>query len=316
MGDFLRYAMTTSRHHNLPFYERFNEVATDDALFDDVLSGAAIADLPADDVFLVSHRMLRDTPYGPRDYYELTYVLEGHVVARVGDQQIHLLEDSLFLATPTCEHSVQAVNPNAIVVVLCLRPALFASGVFADYLAQDNPVSHTLRGGGEHGFMVFSDTYGRILYRSMRALLKEYDHAGHTANFSVLARTLLLLAQLSEIDTYSFYGLDQRLTEVVAYAREHCAAVSVASLATHFGYSETYFSQLVHKRCGVRARELIVAARLRRARELLLSTNLSAQDVASSVGYESYSHFNRIFKQVYHITPAAYRAFAAREVGR
>ena len=88
------------------------------------------------------------------------------------------------------------------------------------------------------------------------------------------------------------------------------------ALAAHFGYSETYFSQLVHKRCGARARELIVAARLRRARELLLSTDLSAQDVARSVGYESYSHFNRIFKQVYHITPAAYRVFAAREIGR
>ena len=316
MGDFLRYIVTTPHHHDLPFYERFNEVATDDALFDDVLSGTAIADLPADDVFLVSHRMLRDTPYGLRDYYELTYVLEGHVVARTGNQQIHLLEDSLFLATPSCEHGLQAVDPNAIVVVLCLRPALFTSGVFADYLADDNPVSNILRGDGRYEFMIFSDTYGRILYRSMRALLKEYGHAHHTANFSILARTLLLLAQLSEIDTYSFYGLDQSLTEVVAYVRKHCATVSVASLAAHFGYSETYFSQLMHKRCGVRARELIVAARLRRARELLLSTNLPVQDVASSVGYESYSHFNRIFKKVYHITPAAYRTFAAREVGR
>ena len=301
---------------NLPFYDRFNEAALDDAIFDSVLSGEALAELPSDDVFLVSHRMLRDTPYGSRDYYELTYVLEGRVVARIGNQEVHLLEDSLFLATPPCEHSVQAVDPDAVVVVLCLRPALFASGVFADYLAHDNPVSRTLCGDGDHDFMVFSDTYGRILYRSMRTLLKEYGHAGHAVNFSVLARTLLLLAQLSEIDTYSFYGLDQRMMEVISYLREHCATVSVASLAAHFCYSETYFSQLVHKRCGVRARELIVAARLRRARELLLSSNLSVQDIANSVGYDSYSHFNRIFKQVYHITPAAYRAFAAREVGR
>ena len=306
--------MTPLNHLKLPFYDRFNEAATDDALFESVLGGAAIVGLPADDVFLVSHRMLRDTPYGPRDYYELTYVLEGHVVAHIGDRRIHLLEDSLFLATPTCEHGLQAVDPNAIVVVLCLRPALFASGVFANYLAHDNPVSRTLRGDGEHGYMVLSDTHGRILYRSMCTMIKEYDHAGHEANFSVMARTLLLLAQLSEIDTYSFYGLDQRMMEVVAYLREHCATVSVASLAAHFGFSETYFSQLVHRRCGVRARELIVAARLRRARELLITTDLSVQDVALAVGYESYSHFNRIFRKVYHITPAAYRAFAAREV--
>jgi 2-isopropylmalate synthase len=163
-------------------------------------------------------------------------------------------------------------------------------------------------------YLVLSDTYGRILYRSFRTLLKEYAHAGNTASFSVKARVLLLLSQLTEIDTYSFYGLDQRMMEVVAYLREHCATVSVASLAAHFGYSETYFSQLVHRRCGARARELIVAARLRRARELLVTTDLSTQDVSLAVGYESYSHFNRIFRKVYHITPAAYRAFAAREV--
>ena len=269
--------MELSHHHKLPFFDRFNETAVDDALFGDVLSGTALADLPTDDVFMVSHRMLRDTPYGCRDYHELTYVLEGHVVAQIGNQEVHLLEDSLLLATPTCEHSLYATDPSSIVVVLCLRPPLFESGVFRDFLEHDNPISHTLCGNGTQSFMIFSDTYGRILYRSMRTLLKEYDHAGHTASFSVIARTLLLLAQLSEIDTYSFYGLDQHMTEIIEYAREHCASVSVSSLAAHFSYSETYFSQLVHRRCGVRARELIVAARLRRARELLLSTDLSAQ---------------------------------------
>jgi len=316
MGDFLRYAMSTDHHSNLPLFDRFNDVAADDELFDGVLDGTALAELPADDVFMVSHRMLRDTPHGHRGYFELTYVLEGHVVARIGEQDINLLEDSLLLATPSCVHSLHAVDPSAIVAVLCLRPTLFASGVFAEFLAQDMPVSRTMRGDAQSDFMVFSDTYGRVLYRSFRALLKEYDHARFTASFSVKARTLLLLAQLSEIETYSFYGLDQRMMEVIEYVREHSATASVSLLAARFGYSETYFSELVRKKCGLRARELIVAARLRRARELLLTTELSVQDISLAVGYESYSHFNRIFRQTYHITPAAYRAFAAREVMR
>ena len=306
--------MAPFSHAELPLFERFNEVASDDALFNEVMSGEAPAELPDDDAFMVAHQMLRDAPYGKRPYYELTYVMEGHVVACVGSQEVHLLADSLFFAAPGCAHGFVTVDPNAIVVVLCLRPALFSSGVFAEFLAQDTPTARAMRGEESHGYLVFSDTFGRILYRSFRTLLKEYAHAGHTASFSVKARVLLLLAQLAEIDTYSFYGLDQHMMEIVAYLGEHCATASVASLAQRFGYSEAYFSQLVRRRCGVRARELIVAARLRKARELLLSTDLAAHDVAAAVGYESYSHFNRIFKQVYRITPAAYRAFAAREV--
>lgn len=305
--------MATISQAELPLFDRFNQVAGDDELFDELV-GNDFEELPPDDVFMVAHKMLRDTPYGPRPYHELTYVLEGHVVARVSEQEVHLLPDSLLLAPPACCHGLVATDPEAIVVVLCLRPALFAAGVFAEFLTQDSPVARTMRSNDQSDYLVLSDTYGRILYRSVRTLLKEYAHAGHTASFSVKARALLLLAQLAEIDTYSFYGLDQRMMEVVAYLREHCATASVASLAQRFGYSETYFSQLVHRRCGVRAREFIVAARLRRARELLLTTDLAAHDVAAAVGYESYSHFNRIFRQVYHITPAAYRSFAAREL--
>lgn len=307
--------MATISHAELPHFERFNQVAQDDALFDELVSNS-FAELPPDEVFMVAHKMVRDTPYGPRPFHELTYVVEGHVVARIGAQEVHLLPDSLLLAPPACRHKLVATDPEAIVVVLCLRPTLFASGVFAEFLSQDTAVAHAMRSEEADDYLVLSDTYGRILYRSFRTLLKEYAHAGNTASFSVKARVLLLLSQLTEIDTYSFYGLDQRMMEVVAYLREHCATVSVASLAAHFGFSETYFSQLVHRRCGVRARELIVAARLRRARELLVTTDLSTQDVSLAVGYESYSHFNRIFRKVYHITPAAYRAFAAREIGR
>lgn len=310
--------MTTLPHAELPRFDHFNQAAEDDALFDELV-GDCFPELPADDVFMVAHKMVRDTPYGPRPYHELTYVLEGHVVARIGEQEVHLLPDSLLLAPPSCHHGIVATDPEAIVVVLCLRAALFSSGVFAEFLAQDTTVSRTMQSEGTHDYLVLSDTYGRILYRSFRALLKEYAHAGQVANLAVKARVLLLLAQLAEIDTYSFYGLDQRMMEVMAYLREHCATASVASLARRFGYSETYFSQLVHRRCGVRARELIIAARLRKARELLLGTDLAVHDVAAAVGYESYesySHFIRIFRQVYHITPAAYRSFAARELGR
>lgn len=313
MGDNLRSYMATVSHAELPLFERFNQVAGDDTLFDEV-AREGFTELPADDVFMVAHQMIRDTPYGPRPYHELTYVMEGHAVARIGKQEVHLLPDSLLLAPPSCHHGLVATDTQAIVAVLCLRPELFSSGVFAELIAQDTTVARTMRSKEPHDYLVLSDTYGRILYRSFRALLKEYAHAGHSANLATKARVLLLLSQLSEIDTYSFYGLDQRMTEVVAYLREHCATASVASVARHFGYSETYFSQLVRRRCGVKARELIVAARLRKARELLLSTDLAVHDVASAVGYESYSHFNRVFRRVYSITPAAYRAFAARDV--
>lgn len=298
----------------LPFFDRFERVSADNELFEAVLSGETLEELPQDDVFIVSHSLVRDTPMGVRDHHELVYVLSGRATAIIGDRKTFLLKDSLLLATTACSFGLMASHEPTVVVVVGLRPHLFEEGVFAELAHEDTPVGRALSGTGGHDHLVLSDTHGRIIFRSMRALLKEYRHACQTASISVRARVLLLLAQLAEIETYSFYGMDQKMTEVLAYLREHCAETSVASLARHFGYSETYFSHLVHEQTGMRARDLIVAERLRRARELLATTDLSVEEVSEAVGYASYSHFNRIFRAAYHITPATWRNYVSREL--
>ena len=189
------------------------------------------------------------------------------------------------------------------------------SGVFARFLASDNIVSQTMRGQSPHGYLVLSEPYGHALYRSIRALAREYARVECGASFAVWGCVLLLLAQLSEIESYSFYGIDRTMMEIVSYIREHCDTVSVAFLAQRYGYSEAYFSRLVRNRCGMGARQMIISARLDRAQELLRNTDLPVRDIASMVGYTSYSHFNRMFRKAHHMSPAAYRSFMSISAG-
>ena len=43
------------------------------------------------------------------------------------------------------------------------------------------------------------------------------------------------------------------------------------------------------------------------AAKLLQTTDLIVLDISSKVGYSSLSHFNRVFKATYHLTPSEYR---------
>ncbi|MBQ4398783.1 MAG: helix-turn-helix transcriptional regulator [Bacteroidales bacterium] len=45
--------------------------------------------------------------------------------------------------------------------------------------------------------------------------------------------------------------------------------------------------------------------RLRKAHEMLQSTSLSVTDIAYSLGFENPTHFSRIFKQSYGISPSS-----------
>ncbi|MBQ9007168.1 MAG: helix-turn-helix transcriptional regulator [Atopobiaceae bacterium] len=229
----------------------------------------------------------------------------------MGDDELFLLENSLCLICPGSPYELVANEVRTVVIEVCLRPSLFESGVFAHYLASDNTVSQTMRGQSPHRYLVISDTHDNLLRRSLRALVREYVHSEYRASFMVQGCALILLAQLAQIDTYSFFGLDRQMMEIVDYIHEHCDTVSVSSLAAQCGYSVAYFSRLVRSRCGMGANELIVSARLNRARGLLINSDLPIQDIASMVGYASYSHFNRIFRKTYRMSPAEYRSFVA-----
>jgi transcriptional regulator GlxA family with amidase domain len=40
---------------------------------------------------------------------------------------------------------------------------------------------------------------------------------------------------------------------------------------------------------------------------MLITTNMSVKNIASALGFEDFSYFNRIFKKIMGITPQQYR---------
>ncbi len=53
--------------------------------------------------------------------------------------------------------------------------------------------------------------------------------------------------------------------------------------------------------------EFIIQVRLRAATELLTNTLKPVLEIATEVGFNNLSNFNRQFKQYYHTTPSSYR---------
>ena len=53
--------------------------------------------------------------------------------------------------------------------------------------------------------------------------------------------------------------------------------------------------------------QYVTNLRLERAKEELLMTTKSAEEISEEVGYASFSHFQKIFKKKYGVTPAVWR---------
>ena len=72
-------------------------------------------------------------------------------------------------------------------------------------------------------------------------------------------------------------------------------------------YSRSHLNRLMKKHFNISLHEYIRDARLESAYRLLILSGTDLETLSESLGYNSFSHFNRIFKEKYGMTPAAVR---------
>jgi len=107
-----------------------------------------------------------------------------------------------------------------------------------------------------------------------------------------------------------------RLDGAMEYLRAHCKdSVSLTQLAEKFNVSPKYFSRLFKEKFGKSFSEMKLDLRMDVARDLLINSRLSIQEIAFEVGYQSSEAFSKAFKEINGVSPKEYRAlFWGREV--
>ncbi len=71
--------------------------------------------------------------------------------------------------------------------------------------------------------------------------------------------------------------------------------------------SEFYFCKMFKKFTGLNFTEYLCRIRIERAKQLLLNPNLRISEIAFEVGFQSLTHFNRVFKRIAGLSPSEYR---------
>ena len=105
-------------------------------------------------------------------------------------------------------------------------------------------------------------------------------------------------------------GLFERPSLARAVARvveDPASHHSLADLARAAGMSRSKFAKVFAETVGSPPMEFVSRARLDKARQLVLSTDLSISDIANHAGFASRSHFSRSFRNAFGIDPTRMR---------
>jgi len=83
--------------------------------------------------------------------------------------------------------------------------------------------------------------------------------------------------------------------------------LSLSKVAKAVNTSKFYFCKLFKKATGLNFTNYVSRVRVEKAKNLLLNPNLRISEIAYEVGFESLTHFNRVFKKITGESPTEYR---------
>lgn len=163
------------------------------------------------------------------------------------------------------------------------------------------------------------------MYRNLMELSKEYQALWLEHTLPRLNENLQQFDDLQEIqvnihavlkeafnemvlirENKSQYGVSRKICD---YIEQHYMDpnLSLNQLSEAFEYHANYLSKLFKDEIGERFVNYLARVRIDHAKELLMTTSLTVQDVALRVGYEHVYSFMRVFKKLAGMPPGEYR---------
>ena len=135
--------------------------------------------------------------------------------------------------------------------------------------------------------------------------------APKAANFAELVPEIMgYLSRIrKEIQKTSEYsGNDVQIRQLLNYIRENYQKdISLDDLADSVGLHPNYVCTLFKKSVGQSYLSCLHKERIRAAKKLLLDTDLSIEDIAHQVGYNSSSQLARVFRKYESLSPTDFR---------
>ncbi len=105
------------------------------------------------------------------------------------------------------------------------------------------------------------------------------------------------------------------MRSISGYIESHLdEKITISQLCRQFSLSPTTLKNKFREYYGQPIHSWILSRRIQQAARLLVSTDMTILQIAQSVGYESTSQFNVVFRRTYGVSPSLYRKCLIQEI--
>ena len=257
----------------------------------------------------------RTSPYNMEnkhyhDYYELYYLWSGERIYFIKDRTYHVLQGDIVLININEMHKTLQAGPSSHERILIYFKKDFI----------DNIISKELN-------LSLLDCFSKAkvirpekqdLNYIEGLLFKMIEESKKASPDSELFLRVLLVEILitanrliinKRDENYEHPGsMHKKVSEIVRYINNNYEQkLSLKVVAKKFSISPYYLSRIFNKGTGFSFVEYLNSIRIKEAQKLLKNTQLNITEIAAKVGYESLTHFGRVFKTITGLSPMQYR---------
>lgn len=253
--------------------------------------------------------------------FKLAYVYYGRVVITDSEGEHNLGVGDAFFCDPLVPHRTDYAGDSCVISFI-MRPEvalritnLFVpeAGVFGDHFL-----------GYRYGIRTTIPVYlrrdekcadeVRSRYESIAKDLWENQAAWNMFATGEMTCLFILLASRGiaatpQPDTAFPFG------EILRHLTNHCRDITLQQLSAAFNYSPAHLSRVLQQRTGRRFAEIVRDLKIYRARDYLVTTPLTLEQISALVGFGSASYFTQVFHAQVGWTPGQFRAHYQRAKG-
>ncbi|WNR42742.1 helix-turn-helix transcriptional regulator [Paenibacillus roseipurpureus] len=244
------------------------------------------------------------------EFYELAFVLEGQGMNWVNGFPQRLKQGDMFLLTPADFHEIAPDSGTK----LELYNLIFSQAMLTDDMVK----LLFYQNEGHYAAFLTDDSFADVLFRFNSMMKEQQLHAaGRDIALSGDLNRLLLAWQRNRVhEDAKAEGIDKEEHRSFIYPSHPGIQKSLIYLQHHFRQSITledaakqahlspnYFSEQFKKSTGISFQLYLQGLRLQFAHALLLTSQLPVTEICLISGFNTLTHFERVFRLHYGMSP-------------
>jgi AraC-like DNA-binding protein len=237
-----------------------------------------------------------------QDYYEITITL-GDYFEVVGKENFSRKIKDVTILKPNISHAINIKSENSCHYNIAVRKKYFET-----FIENKTALKNYFKSNGYLSFTLSDETFNYVSAIINKINNTKYDYLSLTIVESVLYAIVAdVLPTLIKKETLSDKLCDYALDAIEKINDGTFIEKTPKNVYELYPLSHTTFIKTFKEITGKTPSDYLLDKKLEYAKKLLLTTSDSVLEISLKIGFESVSHFIKIFKIKYGITPLKLR---------